>query len=190
MPGAHHLGDDNLPFHDEPLGIFNLRSKPTIEVHTAWEVRPCRGPAGLGGSGMLEVLYPKRFEHVLELPEVLINPHAGIKASVEAAYIAPGAPPDSYREGSPDGYFDLSSAPVVTDINDDPARCSDAVPTFTERKIAIRVTVIPEAAGPNSAPVTLIKVYPSEYHDRGPYPLPVQNLKPFLFRFELFSVWG
>lgn len=188
VPGAIHLGNDNLPFYDEPLGIFNLRSRPTIDFHTVWEVRPCRGPAGIGGSGMLEILYPKRFEHVLDTPEVLINPHAGIKASLEAAYIPRRVLPVFSQEGRPDGYFDLFSVPDVTDVNNDPVRCGDEAPTVTERKVAIRVTVMPEAPVPDFTPVTLIKVYPSEYHDAGLDPLPFQNFEPFPFRFELFSV--
>ncbi|HSM56289.1 MAG TPA: hypothetical protein VK879_09055 [Candidatus Sulfomarinibacteraceae bacterium] len=162
VPGARHLGNTDLPFYDKPLGVFNLRSKPSVDLKIIMEVTKCRN-TGKVGPKILTLPFPKRHQHKLRRLQVIVNPEAGLKAELAVAFVRPNGTLDFAQSAGPDGYFALSKLPPAVDILKGPGNCDDPGPVVQERKVAIRLTITPEETVPDFTPITIVKLYPSEY---------------------------
>lgn len=161
VPGARHLGTTDLPFYDKPLGVFNLRSKPAIHVRIVMEMTKCRN-TGPVGPKIIELPFPRRHVHQLKRPNIVINPHAGFTAEVEAAYVRRNGSLD-FASSSSDGYFGISRIRAVTDQLLGPGNCDDPPPEEHLRRVAIRLTITPDEVPDGFTPISLVKLYPAEY---------------------------
>lgn len=161
VPGARPLGSTDLPFYDEPLGIFNLRSKPAINVKIVMEMTKCRN-TGPVGPKILELPFPRRHVHQLKRPDIVINPHAGFKAEVEAAYVRRNGSLD-FASASSGGYFGISRIRAITDRLGGPGNCEDPQPEVHERRVAIRLNITPDEPPADFTPVSLVKLYRAAY---------------------------
>lgn len=162
VPGARHLGSTDLPFYDKPLGVFNLRSKPVIDVKIVMELDKCRNTSDVGPK-TLELPFPKQHRHTLRRPQVIVNPDAGLKAEVAAGYVRRTGVVDFSRPDGADGFFAISRIRTVIDRLRGPANCDDAGPEIQQRKVAIRLMVTPEEEAPDFTPVSIVKLYPTKY---------------------------
>lgn len=181
VPGAKHLGNDNLPFYDKPLGIFNVKEKPIIKYHPLKIHVYCGDRAGDPGTGRLKV--PFYFYHKLSSLEYLTNPNTGKVTKIDVAFLEPDSLPDFYEEDISDGYFDIELfkkkvidqwVEEIIPYPGNPWRipwkldnCSavkkDSTVFLRKRKVALRLTIEPYEHVDGFIPITIVKVYPTEY---------------------------
>ena len=141
VPGANHLGSDDLPFYDQPLGIFNLNTVPKL---------------------MLTDLCKRQTEEATftlsENIRLTINPH--ISQNIDKIEAALFDPMGILVRNSISGrdYFRIDVPftfpnQIQFDFNNC-WKCSE----LSMYEIAIRITVKPEVT---SDPITLIKTSPT-----------------------------
>jgi hypothetical protein len=192
LPGVAHTGSVALPLYDKPLGVFNLRSLPRIDVTITRELTTCTTgwtqslyalPASQAGDRPSLLDYqldifgdwmgptdPPPVERTVELevrrvhqlrrPDVVFNPDGGFTTHVEAAYVTPWGVIDLATTDGDDGFFPITELRAIDETVRQVQGSCAVRPPFAERRIAIRLTIVPEDS-PEATPVTLVKLYPA-----------------------------
>ncbi len=170
VPGSNHLGNDNIPFYDKPLGLFSLKTRPTYKVYErVFEVDD--DPNNNGG------LHLHTYNYINNVNiDYVYNKEVFSNITVENTYYV-----DNDTLQNPHGYFYYNTNDVFSPngYGSYPYSIDGSNYTFGDHffpvdfnvmygynnhahKIGLRITLQPE--NPNHTATTLIKSYTPNYN--------------------------